>query len=186
MYQDASCLLFTPNPHPAAMPRPTPLTDDELQRLLPQALALPDAPADWLQRAVAAFEPCPTLLQRLQAVLRFDSWAQPAPALALRRRASPERHLIFSSPLGEVELRVVPDGTGFALGGQVLAAGASGWVSMADAATALDNPALRQPLTELGEFHLDAVPAGPVRLNLCLGDALVELPAFEVPPPHTP
>ena len=168
------------------MPDPTPLTDDELQRLLPQALALPDAPAAWMQRAMAAFEPRPTLLQRLQAVLRFDSWAQPAPALALRRGASPERHLIFTSPLGEVELRIVPDSAQFELGGQVLAVGATGWVTMADAAAAVGDPALRQTLTELGEFHLDAVPAGPVRLSLCLGDQLVELPAFEVPPPHTP
>jgi hypothetical protein len=68
----------------------------------------------------------------------------------------------------------------------VLAAGASGWVTMDDAANAVDNPALRQPLTELGEFHLDAVSAGAVRLSLCLGGPIVELPAFDVPPPHTP
>ena len=166
------------------MPSPTPLTDNELQRLLPQALALPDAPADWIQRAMDAFEASPPLLQRLLAVLRFDSWAQPA--LALRRAVAPERHLIFSTPVGDVELRIVPEGPAFTLGGQVLAAGASGWVTWTDAAAAAADPSLRQDLTELGEFHLDGLPAGAVHLCLALGGQLVDLPPFDVPPPHTP
>lgn len=168
------------------MTSPAPLTEEDLQGLLPQALALPDAPAPWVQRAIASFETAPPRLQRLRALLRFDSWARPAPALAMRRASAPERHLIFSTPLGDVELRIVPDGSGFSLGGQVLAAGASGWVTLGDGAAAGADAALRQPLTELGEFHLDAVPAGTLHLCLWLGGAVVELPAFDVPPPHTP
>ena len=53
------------------------LPDDDFERLLRQAVALPDAPPALIHRAIALWpaQPAgaPSLLRRLAAVLSFDS-----------------------------------------------------------------------------------------------------------------
>jgi hypothetical protein len=170
--------------------KPHDLLSDDLRRLLPEALALPDAPANWVQRAQAAFAaavPARPMLQRLQALLRFDSWAQPAMATALRRGPTSDRHLIFTTPEGEVELRITPDRQGATVSGQLLAAVEAGSVLVslsADDDGAADR-ADRQLMTELGEFHYEAVAAGHLRLTLWWAHQAIGLPGIDVPPALT-
>lgn len=167
----------------------TSLSDEALLARLPPAAALPDAPAAWRERAVAAWRaPAPSLagqvtaaLQRLHAVLSFDSWAT-APLAAGLRAAGPahpaQRQLVFSAEGRDVDLRISAQGAAYAIRGQVLGPDDAGLVSLAPAP---DAPPVGQcPLDELGEFHLGSIAPGRYTLSLRVTGHEILLPAFEV------
>ncbi len=188
------------------MPAPLPPDDTELARLLRHSLrALPAVPAWATERALAVWRaPAaaePGLLQRLQAVLSFDSW-QAAPALALRTRgARAPRQLLYAVGGHDVDVRIsalpVPAGVDsaaaprFDISGQVLGPSASGsvsWLALdVDGQPLAPTPAgdaeagARQaPFNELGEFVLQGLPAGRGVLRLRLGEAMADLPVIEL------
>jgi len=167
------------------------LADEALLARLPAAAALPDAPAEWQQRAVAAWQPplgarlaeaAQTVRQQVQAWLRFDSWAAGPLATGLRSSAtSATRQLVFSAEGRDVDLRIVPFGAGFRLSGQVLGPDEAGTVVLTpEPAGGELAAALQVPLDSLGEFHLPDVAAGRYRLRLQLATDELVLPAFDV------
>lgn len=175
-----------------AEPAPDPLkqlTDEQLLERLPRAAALPDPPADWVQRAVAAWQPplgarlseaAHGLRERVQALLKFDSWATAALAAGLRSTgSSATRQLVFSAEGRDVDLRIAPaEGPLFTLSGQVLGPDEAGAVMLQpEAAGASPQEA---SLDAFGEFHLPGVAPGRYRLSLLLSAQELVLPVFEV------
>ena len=167
------------------------LSDDELLARLPRAAALADAPPNWVQRAVAAWQAPPGarvaeavdgLRRRVEAWLSFDSWASAPLAAGLRSTGSATRQLVFSAEGRDVDLRIVPAaGMQFTLSGQVLGPDETGTVALVPEVAAGDPGAARQvPLDALGEFHLSEVEPGRYQLALQLADQDVVLPAFDV------
>jgi hypothetical protein len=192
-----------------AMPAPLPPDDTELARLLRHSLqALPEVPRWASERALAVWRtPAaaePGLLQRLQAVLSFDSW-QAQPALALRTRgARTARQLLYAVGGHDVDLRITPLPVAqvdeadapvprFEISGQVLGPTATGsvtWLALgADGQPLAPTPAgdaeqgaLHAGFNELGEFLLQGLPAGRGVLRLRLGTATADLPTIELRP----
>lgn len=176
------------------------LPDDELGALLRRAAALPDAPAAWQQRAIAAFQPATQgtaalsgvvsaaaglaaavirhATQRLTARLSFDSWAVSPLASGLRSvGTTATRQLVFSAEGRDVDLRITPQGANFALDGQLLGPDESAAVVL----TPLQTGAVRETAVDsMGEFHLGDVPSGRYQLVLQLGSLAIELPDIEV------
>jgi hypothetical protein len=169
-----------------------PASDDEFGQQLRRAVrALPDAPPALLRAAIglwpAAAAPTPAalvraLLNRINAVLTFDSWAAPALAPGMRSLRSATRHLLFSAQGRDIDLRITPQAGGFGLTGQVLGPDDAGTVALAR----LDQPgaAVQQALLdELGEFRLTDLPAGSYQLSLLLRPDTIELPPLQLGEP---
>lgn len=175
----------------AASPAPDPLStlstlsDAELLARLPEASRLPDAPAAWQRRALAAWPSTPPLVQalqvlreRIQAVLSFDSWTASPLAVGLRSTGSATRQLVFSAEGRDIDLRVAPSGERFAIRGQVLGPDERGAVALSPELTGMTFH--ETALDDFGEFKLDDVAPGRYRLTLLLGQQEIELPAFDV------
>jgi len=162
------------------------LSDDELlQHLRRAAQALPDAPQAWQERAMSLMA-APTLASTLAAaarlvvaVLSFDSWATPAPALGMRSGAGATRHLLFTADDRDVDLRIASQGGQFGLSGQVLGPDEAGTVELAR----LDGEpgaAVSAVLDEMGSFRVDGLSSGDWRMVLRVGDLVIELPTLEL------
>lgn len=170
------------------MPPARPLTDDELAAAARAAVrALPDAPAAWIERAITLFpvQPSPlaqaagSALRLLQAVLSFDSWAQPALAAGMRSAAAVHtRHLLFSVEGRDIDLRVSPEGEAFTLAGQVLGPDETGTVTL----TAADGARREAALDDLGEFRVEGLSRGRYAVTLRLAADEVALPPLDVGP----
>lgn len=85
-----------------------------------------DAPPALIAQAVAAFrrrvvEPNPTLIERLAAVLRFESTPL-APAMGLRSESAAERQLLFTANEFDIDLRLSEENGGWRVRGQLLGA----------------------------------------------------------------
>lgn len=173
------------------MTHPSSLPDDELARLARRAVdALPDAPADSIQRAIALW-PAPTPQQPsplreavasgwrlVQAVLRYDSAVASPLALGLRGGAAggPTRHLLFSAEGRDIDLRVTASRDRFAIMGQVLGPDEAGRIELHDD----DGHRAGAELDELGGFVLDDLPPGRYRMSLRAGGDEVALPPIEL------
>jgi hypothetical protein len=142
--------------------------------------ALPDAPEWRVLQAEAIWRPLParpaSLLARIRAVLSFDSWASPAPAL--RSAAAPgARQLLFTAEGRDIDLRLASAGDGWVLEGHVLGPGDGGTVELTSADS---EPPRVLPLDELGSFRYDGLAAGTVHLRLCFTGEEVELPPVQL------
>lgn len=155
------------------------LPDDDFERLLRAAVALPDAPPALLHRAVALFQgrSTPSLLRRIAAALAFDSWAQPAAAAGVRAPRAATRHLLYSAEGRDIDLRVTPAGEAFTLAGQILGPDEQGTIELDALAGA---PSRRAELDALGEFRIEGLPAGAYRLTLRLGGDEILLPSVPI------
>ncbi len=169
------------------------LTDDEFADLVHGAVALPDAPPALVRSAIAIFrdaQPSPLMaaaenvLQRIRAVLTFDSWAVAPTALGLRSMPaqSQTRHMLFSAQGRDIDLRIVSAADSYVLAGQILGPDETGLVELSvdtyhpQAAQTIRTTAL----DELGAFHLNGVNAGTYWMTLRLGGDTVELPPIDV------
>lgn len=194
------------------MPAPLPPDDTELVRLLRHSLhTLPEVPPWASERALAVWRTAPApavqpgLLQRLQAVLSFDSW-QAQPVLALRagghtRGARTPRQLLYSVGEHDVDIRIqaqpTPPGADetqplrFQISGQVLGPATSGsvtWLALGPDGQPLaptpagdaEQGARSVSFDDLGEFTLGDLPAGHGLLRLRLGSATADLPSIEL------
>lgn len=123
------------------------------------------------------------VLQRVVAALRFDSRAAHAQGVGLRGSLTETRHLLFSAKGRDIDLRVVPAGSGFELSGQVLGPDEGGRVALAAhlrASSRPPPPTRHAAIDPLGEFHLDDIDEGTYVLTLQLGGDEIVLPPIEM------
>lgn len=169
------------------------LSDAEFEHLARRAVALPDAPADLVQAAMALFTArsplaelttaTAALLRQVLATLSFDSWApQPLPA-GVRSVPSQARHLVFCAPGRDIDLRIAPSAEHFVLTGQILGPDDAGTVEIVSEHLPAQVPRVAA-LDALGEFRLDGVPGGRYRMTLHLAGEQVLLPPIEVGAPR--
>ena len=172
------------------------LTDDEFADLVHAAVALPDAPPALVRSAVAIFRDAQpsalttaiaaaeNVLQRIRAVLTFDSWTASPAALGLRSMPAPTqtRHMMFSAQGRDIDLRIVSSADSFVLAGQILGPDETGLVELSvDTHNDRAAQTLRTTrLDELGSFRLEDIRAGTYWMTLKLGSDAVELPAISV------
>lgn len=160
------------------------LTDDELEATLRDGRTLESAPEHVIQRALAAWQPRRPAaapvgpLRRLVAVLGFDSGVQPALAGVRAGGAPAQRQFLFSADGHDVELRVSEPAPGsFRLFAQVLGPEAQGRYELV-----VGDRQWSGALDDLGEFVVEALPAGQAGLQLQLGDTRIELPPVPLGP----
>jgi hypothetical protein len=166
------------------------LSDDQLERLVQRAIALPDAPPALVRRAIDLWRaPCTrsaprvaarAAWRRVGARLAFDSWARTQAARGVRAAASDTRHLLFSAEGRDVDLRISPSLELFRVSGQVLGPDACGSVEFAALHEAATDCAHAAPLDGRGEFRLDGVRRGTYRLTLRMGRDEIVLPPVNV------
>ncbi len=165
-------------------------TDDEFAQHVHRAVReLPDAPAAWQQSAIAVWQAPATpsslsaaahaLMRYVTAVLTFDSWATSTLAHGMRSARNPTRHLLYSTQGRDIDLRITASAEHFALSGQVLGPDDTGWVELART-DAPGQPGHHASLDELGEFRLEAVPAGRYVLTLHLGQDSMQVQDIDV------
>jgi hypothetical protein len=161
------------------------LPDDDFERLMHEAVSLPDAPPALLHRAVELWTALPAgnalqrALRQVAARLSFDSWNAPALAAGVRAPRSATRHLLYSAEGRDIDLRITPSGETFTLAGQILGPDETGLVELAKTAGA---ERLQAAVDALGEFRIEAVVAGDYALTLRLGTDEIALPALRVGP----
>lgn len=169
------------------------LTDDEFSDLVRGAVALPDAPPALVRSAVDLWRAAhPSLLtaaagnvlQRIRAVLTFDSWSVAPTALGLRSMPaqSQTRHMLFSAQGRDIDLRIVSAADSYVLAGQILGPDETGLIELA---VDTHNPRAVQtirtmPLDALGAFRMESVNAGTYWMTLKLRNDAVELPPIDV------
>lgn len=167
------------------------LSDDELLALVQQAMTLPDAPPELVQRALALWDmhrpppPALSLPRRLFAALRFDSWAGAPVAVGMRALPAAVRQMLFGVDGCDIDLRIEPAADGFALSGQLLGSCTAGSVELLVPERGGGPPLQRQvAIDELSEFRIDAVDRGTYQLIVHLEADQIVLPLIEVGPPR--
>jgi hypothetical protein len=167
------------------------LTDDELAELVQVSAALPDAPPALVRAAVGfwqAREPslltqaAEAIVNRIKAVLTFDSWSTTPMALGLRSAPTEGRHLLFSAQGRDIDLRIVSAADSYVLAGQILGPDDVGSIALSvDTGSGLKSESAQTAtLDELGGFRLANVRAGTYWMTLKLGSDAVELPPIQV------
>ena len=167
------------------------LSDQEFEALLQAAAALPDAPPPLLRAAVNLWKaPKPSVLQataealvqRITAVLSFDSWAAAPMAAGVRALPSDSRHLLFSAKGRDIDLRIAPVKDEFALTGQILGPDESGEVKLVQHLPDASDlpPPMVASLDALGEFRLEGIARGTYLLSVHVGSDEISLPPIEV------
>jgi hypothetical protein len=175
------------------------LRDDELAELARLGQTLRDAPAPLLHQALRLWSGSPlaqggvwqAAARRVLAVLSFDSWATSPLAAGMRSApapftAEPARHLLFSAQGRDLDLRVLPQGQGFAVSGQVLGPDLGGQVRLVAEGGAGETAERVTELDELGGFHIDNLARGRYLLTLRAGEDEVVLPTIEIGPRDGP
>lgn len=171
------------------------LSDDEFLQIAREAARLPEVPQSLVAAAVAlgpgrsagAFsqvvETAQAALRLVAAVLEFDSWTQPALATGMRSPGSDTRHLLFCADGCDIDLRITPSAEQFAVAGQVLGSTSQGVVEFAAAEVGLRSlfsDSRTAELDEMGEFRLDALPAGTYRMTIKMGRDKIALPPIDI------
>lgn len=172
------------------------LPADEWSRLVRRAVAMTDAPAPWVQSAVALWSqhevvaPAPAAgtanspparLRRWLAELRFDSGALPLLAAQMRALPGSVRHLLFTAAGRDIDLRIAPLAEGYSLSGQLLGPDGEGHIALAGL-VAGSEPVVQHEakLDDLGAFRLDGVPGGRYQLTVHLSSDEIVLPPIDV------
>jgi hypothetical protein len=140
-----------------------------------------DAPRDlvahtinlWRTRAAVPKEP--SLIQRIVAVLSFDS-LQTSPAFAVRSGHAAARQLFYSAEGCDLDLRITQSGEMWNVAGQVFGKECAGGHVEIESASSV----AKADLNDQCEFALAALPSGGYQLRLCLTDIEVEIPQLEL------
>jgi hypothetical protein len=148
-------------------------------------------PPEWAtHRALGIWRPdparqpaqAPALLRRVLAQWGLMPGESPL-ALGLRGVGTPPQQWLFHAEEHDIELRLRPDPQQpedrWQLAGQVLGPQAAGQLQLAPAGG--QGPVRQVALDELGDFHLDDLPAGRWGLSLTLPDRVIELPELAWP-----
>lgn len=138
-----------------------------------------DAPSPVVARAVRLFrtrsaQPAPGILERVRAVLRFDS-VQLTRAYGVRAEQPVARQLLFGAGEQDLDVRIAPAGDGWAVSGQVL-----GPCTVGQAMLEGTEGAAQATLNGLCEFTLPPVPPGRYTLLLRLPEVEVQVPELEL------
>lgn len=162
---------------------PSDPSDDAVERGLRASRRLAEPPEHVIQRALATWRPrravSTGLLQRVLAVLTFDSSAMPPLAVGMRSVGDGPRQLLFAAHGRDVDLRIAQAGVAsWSITGQVLGPDCHGVVVLTDEHGEVANQA---DLDELGQFRLPPVPDGRYTVTLRLTDVEIALPAVQVP-----
>jgi len=112
----------------------------------------------------------PSLRRRVLAGLRFDSAQRPL-ALGVRAEQSGARQLLFLGAGHELDLRIAPADTLWAVTGQLLGPADAGEVVLQGTAATWHGV-----LNELGEFTLPPVPGGSYMLSVRVAGLDIEVP----------
>lgn len=115
----------------------------------------------------------PNLIQRLVALLKFDSAMAPA-AAGIRSVQSDVRQMLYSAEGYDIDLRVMPTGDTWMVSGQLLGPSAQGQAMLQGPATVYAD------LNELSEFNLDGVPSGQYTLTLHLEDVDIDIDSLDI------
>lgn len=110
----------------------------------------------------------PSLPERILAVLRFDSFQQPA--FGLRSGKPVARQLLFSAGNSDIDLRIAPTSGDWQITGQVLGPTAGGHATLIG--SQFEHSVA---LSDLNRFQLPAVAAGQYTLRLHLGATEVDI-----------
>lgn len=119
-----------------------------------------DAPDHVVNRALRLIGPLAPaapqvgLLQRIVAVLRFDSRHQ-ALAPGMRSDTAQQRHLLYTADTCDIDLRITADGNTVRVSGQILGSDETGTVTARGASATV-----QALLNDLSEFTLPPVPTG--------------------------
>lgn len=137
-----------------------------------------DAPPALIARAVRLFRPrtkeaAPSLLQRLVAVLTFESTPL-TPAFGLRNAESSVRQLIFAAGDYDIDLRMTPAASSWQIAGQVLGPD----LDSGTATLLIDSDTFTVPLNADATFTFPPLPPGQGVLTLRCGS--VELVVEEL------
>jgi hypothetical protein len=170
---------------------PKDLSDDDLASLLTRRTELMDAPEWVIQRALTMFpgkQPMKaatgSVLQRIMAVLTFDSANTLSPAFGIRSAYPATRQMLFSAHGRDVDLRLVPahseGGPAWDVLGQILGPDEGGTVTILG-----ESNEWRSMLSELSEFRVCGIPHGAYTVTLYLNGTTIVLPEFHVPPKRT-
>lgn len=158
---------------------------DDLEHLLRDSRQLVSAPEHLIERAFTIWQPrradaAPaSALQRLVAVLGFDSGWSLLPAAGVRSAATRQRQLLFTLGHHDLDLRIRPQaGDGYLLSGQLLGPEQPGELSVQ-----VGEHRQRVALDTLAEFRFDPVPAGTCRLVLHLASTDFAFPPVELDAP---
>jgi hypothetical protein len=171
------------------------LDDDEFSRLLKAAVDMPDAPPA-LVRAAASLWPSResstpnttnhALLNRVLAVLSFDSWAVSTASLGLRAvQSNQSRQLIFTAPGRDIDVRIVSSNDSYVLAGQILGPDESGAVELSVNTESQSARVIHKSnIDDLSSFHIDNLRAGTYWMTLTLSSGEIELPPIQVGAGH--
>jgi hypothetical protein len=138
-----------------------------------------DAPPQAIAQAIEIFQSrptplAPTIRQRIQAILRFDSKQTLQPS-GVRARAQFERQLLYNIGDADLDMQLAPEGDLWRIAGQVLGPDVRGSIELEG-----NGKAIQASLNELGEFRLPPMPSGTYTLMLHLAATDVELVGLEV------
>lgn len=167
------------------------LTDDELGgRLRDSLTALPDAPLSWQTAAIKLWPTADSMslkslvqavLNRMTALLAFDSWAAPGLAHGMRSQSAPTRHLLYTTQGRDIDLRISPESGTFRMTGQILGPDELGEVELTLAGS--DAMPISTRLDALGEFRIGGLVHGTYLLTLRMGSDEIVIPSVEVGDP---
>jgi hypothetical protein len=137
-----------------------------------------DPPSEAIDRVKRMFRtratPDRLVLQRIRAVLRFDSAKLPA-TQGMRAGQAGVRQMLFYAEGYDLDLRITPADAMWEVSGQMLGTDASGQVEL----RGQDGPVVAT-LNDLSEFTLAPVPSGSYTLILHLADAEIEVIGLEI------
>ncbi len=167
------------------------LTEIERVLALARGAGQLETPPEWLEKSVIAswvmrnrtneVQTGGGVLERLLAVLRFDSYALSPMAQGVRSGHRSVRQLLFSARDCDIDIRIAPArgniGRTWQVSGQVLGPQSNGSVF-------LEGMQAKQKVVvdELGEFQFEAVNEGDYTMTLDLVGAAIVLPLFRLPP----
>ena len=166
------------------------LSDDEWSALVQRAIAMPDAPPQWVHEALDLWrlhrpaQHAQALLQRWVAVLSFDSWAGAPLAAGMRALPSDVRQMLFAAEGCDIDLRIAPTAEEFALSGQLLGSGAEGSIELTALGHGSEGLGRSVALGAQSEFRIDGVSRGTYLVTVCLGSDEIVLPPIDVGPPR--
>jgi hypothetical protein len=125
-----------------------------------------------LMRPVVA-APKPSLLSRIVAALRFDSFSQPLAAGA--RSDDRPRDMFYNAEDRDIDLQIVPRGLLWQVRGQVLGPDETGTAVLIN-----DLNTYQAQMNHMGEFTLPPVAKGRYTLLLQQGDREIEISDLEL------
>ena len=139
-----------------------------------------EAPPELVASTIKLFRPlaasaAPSLVERLVAVLKFDS-AWMTPAHGVRSGQAADRQVLFNVNEYDLDLRIASGDQGWVISGQAFGPECAGGRIELEGHSGV----ARAELSDQCEFNLPPVPAGSYTFRLLLTGTVVEIPELEL------